>query len=425
MIIFTDEKIKGAKMKKVIIDCDNTMGFKGRPMDDALAILYLLGSDQDVEVLGICCDYGNGTAAESYESNINMLKETGYTKIPVLHGSERGCASISESSHFISGIANELNGELVYLGLGSLGNLYGAYRLDNGIFDKISQIVLMGGITEPLFIHNGQPLDELNFSVNAEAAACVLTLGHNVTVITGNNCLPVSELPKDEFLNRLCKSDNPAGMYIAQKCGYRFRVKEIVYGADSSNAWDVVAAAYINHPEKFNDRLTPCNITEEKIADSGFLDPVTAGNENCILNIPVPRQRVELQELYYSSWLSLKMNTSEANFSCKGLYLDKLIQPAILISLFSEPSHGFLLLHKLKASGLVEQSLDTAGFYRMLKRMEKDEYIESRIDDTSGKVRKVYSITDFGKQALQSWSNALDNYSRHIARLVSEIDNLK
>lgn len=408
-------------MKKVIIDCDNTMGFKGRPMDDALAILYLLGSEEDVEVLGITCNYGNGTAAESYDSNIRMLNETGYSDIPVYLGSEIDEDPISDASRFILKMANAYPNDLVYLGIGSLGNLYGSYLEDNTIFDKISQIVLMGGITEPLLIHNGQPLDELNFSVNAKATTCVLTNGNNISIITGNNCLPVSELPKNEFLDKLCNADNPAGMYIAQKCGYRFKIKEIVYGADSSNCWDVVAAAYINHPEKFVDVITPCNITEEQIHDSGFLNPVPVDESNCLINIPVPRQRVELQELFYTSWLKLRMSTNDANFSCKGLYLDKLIQPSILIELAREPAHGFLLLQRLKNAKLVESSLDPTGFYRNLKKMENDGYITSDTEETRSQGKKVYQITDFGRQSLRNWQATLEKYERHVDRIIEMI----
>lgn len=255
--------------KKVICDCDNTAFFPGRPMDDALAILYLLGNPDDIDLLGITCNYGNGTAEESYISNTKLLNETGYSHIPVFRGYENGENPVCDSAHFISEMADKYPGELNYLGIGSLGNLYGAYLLDNEIFDKIAQIVLMGGITEPLFIHDGKRLDELNFSVNARASAEVLRRGKNISVITGNNCLPVSEMPKDEFLDKLCSSDNPAGMYIAQKCGYRFKTKEVVYGADSSYVWDAVAAAYINHPEKYTDFYVPCYINETDIADSG------------------------------------------------------------------------------------------------------------------------------------------------------------
>ena len=40
-------------MKYVIFDCDSTAGLPGKPMDDALALLYLLGRPQEAEILGI------------------------------------------------------------------------------------------------------------------------------------------------------------------------------------------------------------------------------------------------------------------------------------------------------------------------------------------------------------------------------------
>ena len=409
-----------SKKIKVICDCDNTTAFPGRPMDDALAILYLLGSP-DIELIGITCNYGNGTSRESYYSNTTMLRETGYDRIPVFSGFEQGEDPVCDSSRFIAESAEKYSGELVYLGIGSLGNLYGAYLLDNDIFDKISQIVLMGGITEPLFVHGDQPLDELNFSVNAKASALVLSKGHNISVITGNNCLPVSALPKDEFLDKLCSSDNPAGMYIAQKCGYRFKTKEIVYGADSSYCWDAVAAAYINHPEKYSDQFFPCYINEKEIGASGFLHPCDETEANNMINIPVARSRIEIQELFYSSWLNLDINTGDANFSCKGLYLDKLIQPCILIELSKEPCYGFRLLQKLKDDGYIEDTLDPTGFYRNLRKMEKDGYLTSESSGKGPRAKKTFAITDFGRRALLNWRDSLSKYERHISRIVDGI----
>ncbi|MBE6041562.1 MAG: nucleoside hydrolase [Clostridiales bacterium] len=412
------------KKKKVICDCDNTASFPGRPMDDALAILYLLGCREDIELLGITSNYGNGTSAESYFSSTTMLSETGYTGIPVFNGAEQGEDPICDSSRFIAEMADKYPGELIYLGIGSLGNLYGAYLIDNDIFDKIGQIVLMGGITEPLFVHGGTPLDELNFSVNPVASAVVLSKGHNISIITGNNCLPVSELPKNEFLDKLCGAENPAGMYIAQKCGYRFRTKEVVYGADSSYCWDVVAAAFINHPEKYISHPTPCFINEKDIAGSGFLHPCSEEEANNIINIPEARSRIELQEIFYSSWLSLSMSTSDANFSCKGLYLDKLIQPCILIELSQEPCYGLKLLQKLKDDGYTDNSLDPAGFYRNLRKMEKDGYLTSKAEGKGPKARKIFTITDFGRRALINWEESLRKYERHINRIVYGINSL-
>ena len=39
------------RIKRVLCDCDNTLGLQGRPMDDALALLYLLGREEDVDLL--------------------------------------------------------------------------------------------------------------------------------------------------------------------------------------------------------------------------------------------------------------------------------------------------------------------------------------------------------------------------------------
>ena len=401
------------------------MGIPGRPMDDALAILYLLGSPDKVEILGICSNYGNGTAAETYESNVKMLEETGFTNIPVLAGNDKREDPVSESSRFIVDTVNKYPGEITYLGIGSLGNLYGAYLLDKTVFDKLKDLVLMGGITEPLLIHDNQPLDELNFSVNSVASACVLKNAHDITVITGNNCLPVAAIPKDEFLDKLCYAENPAGIYIAQKCGYRFKVKELVYGADSSYNWDGVAAAYLTDPDVFEDHPTPCRITEKDIASSGYLSPCSPEESNCVLNLPTAISRVRMQDLFYEGWLRLDVSDGDNGYSCKGLYLDKLIQPSILIELSHEPAHGFLLLQRLKESGLVEPGLDPSGFYRMLKRMEQEDYITSSEEtDSSGKSRKVYRITDFGRRALLIWSDALENYTTHIERIIKEIREL-
>lgn len=409
--------------KKVICDCDNTFAFKGRPMDDALALMYLMGREDDIELLGIASNYGNGTAEDSLFCNTLMLTETGYTHIPVYSGCEKDEDCISEASRFVCDMADRYADDLVYLGIGSLGNLYGAYLIDNTVFDKIGQIVLMGGITEPLFIHDNLALDELNFSINAEASALVLSKGRNISVITGNNCLPVSELPKDEFLDKLCSSDNPAGMYIARKCGYRFQDKKLVYGADSSYCWDAVAAAYITNPELFADHPTPCLINEREIREKGFLHPCSEEEAVNTINIPAARDRVTLQNCFYESWLSLKMHTSDANFSCKGLYLDKLIQPCILIELSNEPCHGFRLMQRIINDGYADSSLDPAGFYRNLKRMEEEGYLTHTAEGSGPKAKKTFYITDFGRRALLNWQVSLRKYGRHIEHIINEIDN--
>ena len=116
------------------------------------------------------------------------------------------------------------------------------------------------------------------------------------------------------------------------------------------------------------------------------------------------------------------MNTSDANFSCKGLYLDKLIQPCILIELSKEPCYGLRLMQKLRDDGYIEDNLDPTGFYRNLKKMENDGYLTSTTEGHGPKARKIFTITDFGRRALINWQASLIKYGRHINKIVDGIE---
>ena len=98
------------RIKRVLCDCDNTLGLQGRPMDDALALLYLLGREEDVDLLGIACNFGNGTSAESHICNSVMLEETGYSVIPVLKGCEKNEDPVSDASRYICKMADKYPG---------------------------------------------------------------------------------------------------------------------------------------------------------------------------------------------------------------------------------------------------------------------------------------------------------------------------
>ena len=124
-------------MKHIIFDCDSTVGLPGKPMDDALALLYLLGRPNEAEILGITCTFANGTAKEVYASTKLLLEEIGRTDIPLLPGADRGEDPRSDAARFIVDTVNDRPGEITLVAIGSMTNLYGAYLLDNTVFDKV------------------------------------------------------------------------------------------------------------------------------------------------------------------------------------------------------------------------------------------------------------------------------------------------
>ena len=287
-------------MKYVIFDCDSTVGLPGKPMDDALALLYLLGRPREVEILGITCTFANGTAAEVYRSTTALLREIGRTDIPLLRGAESGEDPRTEAARFIVDAVNRRPGEISLVAIGSLTNLYGAYLLDDALFGKVKEIVLMGGYTAPVRYHDFH-LEELNFSVNPEAAACVLNKGKNISILTGNNTLEPSCLPKEEFLEKM-RGGSDAARYIADKCGYRFDAQGNRYGNPISYCWDVVATVYLLHPELYEDEYAHCFITEHGM-HAGWLGVTEAAKDTVALNLPRVRDMAAYREEMYGGWL--------------------------------------------------------------------------------------------------------------------------
>ncbi len=291
-------------MKYVIFDCDSTAGIPGYPMDDALALFYLLGRPEEAEVLGITCTFGNGTANQVYSATSALLSETGWDKIPLYPGAEDGEDPKSPAARFIRETVNARPGEISFVGIGSLTNLYGAWLLDPGLFGKLKEIVLMGGYTAPVLYH-GKHLDELNFSSNPRAAACVLTHGRNISILTGNNTLEPSRLPREEFIEKF-KASSGAGRYLAEKLGYRFDVKEKKYGEAASYCWDVVASVYLLHPELYIDSPVSCYVTEKGM-HSGWLGVTEKAPDTCLLNLPRVKDLSAYRKEMYGGWLDFKV----------------------------------------------------------------------------------------------------------------------
>ena len=154
----------------------------------------------------------------------------------------------------------------------------------------------MGGYTGPVIYH-GISLDELNFSQNPAAAACVLSRGKNISILTGNNTLEPSYLPRAEFLERVHPDS-----FIAKKCGYRFDDQGNRYGSPISYCWDVVATVYLLHPELFTDSPTPCAIKEHTLT-AGWLAPnCEACRDNRLLNMPQVADAAAYRREMFGGW---------------------------------------------------------------------------------------------------------------------------
>lgn len=109
--------------------------------------------------------------------------------------------------------------------------------------------------------------------------------------------------------------------------------------------------------------------------------------------------------------------------ACKGFFLDRLIQPAVLLFLSREDLHGFSLLKKLAESDFMDcEGVDPTGLYRTLRKMEKDGLLSSRWDLSEAPPRRVYILTEEGRECLANWQETLVRYCGRIDRLVRAIE---
>lgn len=114
--------------------------------------------------------------------------------------------------------------------------------------------------------------------------------------------------------------------------------------------------------------------------------------------------------------------------ACKGDFLDRFIQPSILLLLNSESMHGFSIYKRLQDSDIMDYSgIDPTGLYRTLKKMEDAGLLTSQWDtDTASQARRIYTITGDGRHCLINWSDTLISYKNSLENLANAIiDSLK
>ena len=89
---------------------------------------------------------------------------------------------------------------------------------------------------------------------------------------------------------------------------------------------------------------------------------------------------------------------------CKGDYLDKLVQPAILSVLCEGPAYGLEL-------------------YRSLKKLEADGKLSSVWQTENGeRPRRVYTLTESGRRCLKNWRRTLHAYLKDVRRTSAAVD---
>ncbi|MGM0602684.1 MAG: nucleoside hydrolase [Bacillota bacterium] len=236
-------------MKKVIFDCDNTMGIEKKEVDDGLTFLFLLGR-KDINLMGINSVFGNSSLENTFEATEKMLREFSLNSIiPHLKGADGPEDFDTEAADFLAEKAAENKGEITVIAGGSLTNLYAAWKKDSNFFTNIKEIIVMGGTTAPLNI-GSEIIPELNLSCDPKAAEKVLKADVPIALMSGNLCLAARFGEKS--WRRVGRSQNkPVRAYLKDKISDWYQYSSEVIGLSGFYMWDVVPAVYMIAPELF------------------------------------------------------------------------------------------------------------------------------------------------------------------------------
>ena len=309
-------------MRKVIYDCDNTMGIKNRDIDDGLALIYLL-EEKSIDLLGVTCTYGNDNVDIVFNQTKELAKDIGEKNLKIFKGNKsntinskyevdisdkkngcnseyevdesdkkNGCNSEyevdafdkkketiyegeskllpleykSDASSFIVDMVNKYPNEVSIIATGSMRNIYDAYNLDNELFSKVDEIILMGGTTSPL-LFGEKEMKELNFTVFPQGIRTILENNEKTAILTGNNCMEVEFTRKhlNEIEKLIVDTSYEKYKFVLDKIESWMNDFKEEYNYDAIILWDLLAAVYFVERELFIEEKLSINIDYEKL----------------------------------------------------------------------------------------------------------------------------------------------------------------
>ena len=89
----------------------------------------------------------------------------------------------------------------------------------------------------------------------------------------------------------------------------------------------------------------------------------------------------------------------------------------LLAVLEAAPAHGYLIIERLRAASDGAFDLPEGTVYPALHRLERRGLLESSWDDSSGRRRRVYALTDRGRAALRAHRAEWHGFAAAVGRV--------
>ncbi len=109
--------------------------------------------------------------------------------------------------------------------------------------------------------------------------------------------------------------------------------------------------------------------------------------------------------------------------SCGMGNLYRFVEPVVLYLLFEKgKTHGYELAGKLKDHALTDSEIEPGALYRTLRKLEENGMVTSNWDMSgAGPARRVYELTQSGKDHLEEWYTVLSHMCKQMTRFIEEL----
>jgi len=101
------------------------------------------------------------------------------------------------------------------------------------------------------------------------------------------------------------------------------------------------------------------------------------------------------------------------------------IQPSLLLLLATKATHGYELMDALRSTKGDENLGDPGMLYRTLRQFEEDGLVTSSWDtEGRGPARRVYQITDAGREYLEWWATDIRKTRTQLDQFLAEYESV-
>ena len=104
----------------------------------------------------------------------------------------------------------------------------------------------------------------------------------------------------------------------------------------------------------------------------------------------------------------------------------RFLRAFLLLFLAKEEAHGYELIEKLKEMGVKYETYEFGYVYKTLRNMEKEGLLSSRWNvKEKGAAKRIYRITDKGRENLDEWAKVLMNIKDSIESFLKAYQKIK